>query len=157
MLRLRFYGHVPEAAIMPTYPFDPSQALGNCWAFVASPSELGKYAVFSVSLANPIYATQVAIEHPPREVNDRAKAAIRSFRVVGFESADASGKSWDMGRFEYRLGDDYLQVFDLEEEMGDADIPAIQSLSLLIDSNWGLGYSCLYRFRVHGHHVENES
>ncbi|GAX12613.1 hypothetical protein FisN_13Lh074 [Fistulifera solaris] len=157
MLRLRFYGHGPEAAIMPTYPFDPSQALGNCWAFVATPSELGKYAVFSVSLANPIYATQVAIEHPPREVNDRAKAAIRSFRVVGFESADATGKAWDMGQFEYRLGDDYLQVFDLEEEMGDADIPAIQSLSLLIDSNWGLGYSCLYRLRVHGHNVDNES
>ncbi|GAX27819.1 hypothetical protein FisN_13Hh074 [Fistulifera solaris] len=157
MLRLRFYGYGPEAAIMPTYPFDPSQALGNCWAFVATPSELGKYAVFSVSLANPIYATQVAIEHPPREVNDRAKAAIRSFRVVGFETADATGKAWDMGQFEYRLGDDYLQVFDLEEEMGDADIPAIQSLSLLIDSNWGLGYSCLYRLRVHGHNVGNES
>jgi hypothetical protein len=157
MLRLRFYGYGPEAAIMPTYPFDPSQALGNCWAFVAAPSELGKYAVFSVSLANPIYATQVAIEHPPREVNDRAKAAIRSFRVVGFESADATGKAWDMGQFEYRLGDDYLQLFDLEEEMGGADIPAIQSLSLLIDSNWGLGYSCLYRLRVHGHNVENES
>lgn len=156
-LRLRFYGHGPEAAIMPTYPFDPSKALGNCWSFVASPSVLGKYAVFSVSLANPIYATQVAIEHPPRDVNDRAKAAIRSFRVVGFEAADATGKAWDLGRFEYRLGDDYLQVFDLEEEMGNADIPAIQSLSLLIDSNWGLGYSCLYRLRVHGHQVKDDS
>lgn len=153
-LRLRFYGHGPEAAIIPTYPLDPSKALGSCWSFVASPSEVGKYAVLSVSLANPIYATQVAIEHPSRDVNDRAKAAIRIFRVVGFETADATGKAWDMGRFEYRLGDDYLQVFDLEEEMGNEDIPAIQSVSLLIDSNWGLGYSCLYRFRVHGHEVE---
>ena len=157
ILRLRFYGHGPEAAITPTYPFEPSKALGQCWSFVPSPSELGKYAVFSVSLANPIYATQVAIEHPPREVNDRANASIRSFRVVGFETVDATGKAWEMGRFEYRLGDDYLQLFDLEEEMGNAEIPAIQSLSLLIDSNWGLAYSCLYRLRIHGHKVEDKS
>ena len=154
-LKLSFFGNGPEEAITPTYPIEYSKTLGMCWSFVASPSDLAEYAVFSVSFGVRIYATQVLIEHPPSDVNDRANAAIRSFRVVGFESGKATGKAWNMGQFEYRLGDDFLQVFDLEKEVGNAEIPAIKSLSLLIDSNWGLGYSCLYRVRVHGHKVEN--
>lgn len=43
-----------------------------------------------------------------------------------------------------------LQEFDVSTDMFGNIVPEMQSISLAIDSNWGLEYSCLYRFRVHG-------
>lgn len=112
---LRFYGHSPEAALTPTNPPD---ALGQCWAFHNEEAlakkkgqskstqdfSRGSVATLSVRLSKPIFVHSIAIEHPPLEITDRMESAIRIFRVIGYEDATASKGSYELGRFEFRLG-----------------------------------------------------
>lgn len=148
---LRFYGHGPEAAITPTYP---KNTLGQCWSFQPLPvkeqlkldhtddHKHGSFGTLTISLAKPVKIESISIEHPA--VTDHPKSAIRGFRIIGFEDALAQGKGHPMGSFQYRMGGPSIQEFPV------ADKAPMQSVSLAIDSNWGLEYACLYRFRVHG-------
>jgi hypothetical protein len=147
LLSLRFYGHDAEIALTPTYPRD---ALGQCWAFEKASEKYSGFGTLSVRLAKPVFVTSISIEHPPKEVTDRVNTAIRSFRVFGFEGSDAQGKAWPIGDFEYMIGEETRQEFDVEDEVGKADVPKLQSISIAVDSNWGTSYACLYRFRVFG-------
>lgn len=153
-LKLRFYGHGPEVALLPTYP---PRALGQCWSFQEDDSEggIGKYATFSVSLARPIQLTSISIEHPPADINDRVKTAIRKFRVFGFENPDASGRMWTLGSFEYQIhrSSSIIQEYEIDSDIRGDTLPPLQSVTLAIDSNWGMQYSCLYRFRIHGNEI----
>ena len=97
-----------------------------------------------------MFVTSISIEHPPKEVTDRVNTAIRSFRVFGFEGPDAQGKPWPIGDFEYMIGEETRQEFDVDDEVGKANVPKLQSISIAVDSNWGTPYACLYRFRVFG-------
>jgi len=169
---LRFYGFGPEAALTPTYP---PNALGQCWAFEQTPlkeqlrqRELfeknynvpndfkrGNFGTLSIRLPSPILVESVIIEHPPIHLTDQADSAIRSFRVVGYEDGKASSKAWNLGSFEYSLGDnknrnEYIQEFEVASTVFGKEIPPLHSISLAIDSNYGHEYACLYRFRVHG-------
>jgi hypothetical protein len=153
-LGLRFYGHGPDAALSPTFPVG---SLGQCWAVekvmkTSASASAGNFATLSLRLAKPIYVKSVSIEQPPEQVTDnKAKSAIRKFRVFGFQSADASGQAWEIGSFEYLIsGGKILQEFEVSDEVRNVDVPALHSISLAIDSTWGLPYACLYRFRVHG-------
>jgi hypothetical protein len=115
--QLQFYGFGPEAAITPTYPVD---ALGQCWSFRETPvSELlkrgrsqsdsggdddhknGNFGTLTISLPSLVRVRSVVIEHPPRGLTDQIGSAIRYFRVIGFEGADATSRSWSLGSFEY--------------------------------------------------------
>jgi hypothetical protein len=147
LLSLRFYGHDAEIALTPTYPQD---ALGQCWAFEKTSGKYSGFGTLSVRLAKPVFITSISIEHPPKEVTDRVNTAIRSFRVFGFEGPDAQGKPWPIGDFEYMIGEETRQEFDVDDEVGKADVPKLQSISIAVDSNWGTPYACLYRFRVFG-------
>ncbi len=168
-LGLRFYGHGPHAALEPTFPKD---ALGQCWSFeregensritikewagdekeLENEPDRGEFATLAVNLANPIFVRSVAIEHAPKAISDNRSTAIRKFRVIGFQSFDASGSPWLLGDFEYNSGkDDYLQEFEVNTKLENGvPIPKLASIVLAVDSNWGAEYSCLYRFRVHG-------
>jgi hypothetical protein len=115
--QLQFYGFGPEAAITPTYP---SNALGQCWSFRPAPiKELvqrrnrrggqddhksGSFGTLTISLRKPVIVSHVVIEHPPKGITDQRTSAIRSFRVIGYEDADAISKSWSLGSFEYDIG-----------------------------------------------------
>jgi hypothetical protein len=147
LLSLRFYGHGAEIALTPTYPRD---ALGQCWAFEKASEKYSGFGTLSVRLAKPVFVTSISIEHPPKEVTDRVNTAIRSFRVFGFESPDAQGKAWPIGDFEYMIGEETRQEFDIEDEVANVDVPKLQSISIAVDSNWGTPYACLYRVRVFG-------
>jgi hypothetical protein len=147
LLSLRFYGHEAEIALTPTYPRD---ALGQCWAFAKASEKYSGFGTLSVRLAKPVFVTSISVEHPPKEVTDRVNTAIRSFRVFGFEGPDAQGKPWPIGDFEYIIGEETRQEFDVEDEVGKVDVPKLQSISIAVDSNWGTPYACLYRFRVFG-------
>lgn len=162
-LGLRFYGYGPEAAITPTQtsPFAGTggSGLGQCWSFTESRnSKYSAYATLTVRLARPVYVESVVIEHPVPEVTDRMETAIRSFRVVGFEDAGATGRPWPLGSFEYDIGmagkPPGRQEFELTtEDSNYGNVPKLAAVSLAIDSNWGDDYACLYRFRVHGKEV----
>lgn len=119
---LRFYGHGPEAALTPTNPPD---ALGQCWAFQSEEAlakkrrkpksaqdfSRGSFATLAVRLAKSIYVHSVVIEHPPLEITDRMESAVRIFRIVGYEDKFATEGSFELGRFEYKLGMYYFVFF----------------------------------------------
>ena len=169
--RFRFYGFGPEAALSPSYP---PNTLGHCWSFqptsldeqlkeretfrdqrgVPNDFKRGSFGTLTIGFATPVYVESVVIEHIPQRLTDRADTAIRSFRVVGYESEDATSEAWNLGSFEYSMqkngNHEYLQEFEVVTTSKGEDIPSLSSISLAVDSNWGHDYACLYRFRVHG-------
>ena len=188
--QLQFYGFGPEAAITPTYPVG---ALGQCWSFQEMSIDAlqklprsqssrdeqknGNLGTLTISLPTAVAVRSVIIEHPPPGATDQANSAIRGFRVIGYEDAEAVTKSWPLGSFEYDIRKSSsvvrsvpkiffltfgfsvessisLQEFEVETKMFGGDVPPLRSITLAIDSNWGNAYSCLYRFRVHGEEMD---
>lgn len=174
--KFRFYGFGPEVALKPTYP---RNALGQCWSFrqttleeqlreralfqsdTGTPDDFrrGSFGTLTIRLPQPVRVRSVAIEHPPMRLTDRSDSAIRSFRVVGYEDDRASSIAWNLGSFQYDIQrnrrNEYLQEFQLSTTHFGKEVPAFQSISLAVDSNWGHDYACLYRFRVHGDGAES--
>jgi len=175
-LGLRFLGHGPEVALLPT---DPPGSFGQCWSFGSERQRLGRdmlnwrsfttggieekiardndpdrgaYATLTTRLSQPTRITGVMVEHPlPDETDNEAKSAIRNFRLTGFIEADASGQPWPLGTFHYDIGSNVsIQEFKVNFAFSGRQLPKMQSITLGIDDNWGAEYSCLYRFRVHG-------
>jgi hypothetical protein len=183
--QFRFYGFGPEVALTSTYPlhavgqcwsFPPpslkEQLADREWfrkeTGVPDDFKRGSLGTLTIQLSAPVYVTSMVLEHsiPPSQRittnNNRADSAVRSFRVVGYEDDAASTKAWNLGAFEYILPKvtnqhQYLQEFHVATTAYGNDIPALQSISLAIDSNWGNDdYTCMYRFRVHGTWEEEE-
>lgn len=161
---MRFYGHGADAALTPT---DPPDALGQCWSFQSEDDLMkkrkkprsaqdfsrGSVATLAVRLARPAYVHSVVIEHPPKERTDRIQSAIRIFRVIGYEDAEAHKGSYELGRFEYKIGVDNPRMeFSVARKLSRQDVPKLQSIALAVESTHGEpgDYACLYRFRVHG-------
>ena len=169
---LRFYGFGPESALTATYP---PNTLGQCWSFRQTPLKeqlkerqlfenddsvpndfkRGNFGTLTIRLSEPILVDSIIIEHPPIQMTSQGESAIRSFRAVGYEDELASSKAWNLGSFEYNLGENrgnngYLQRFEAATTIFGKEIPPLHSISLAVDSNYGHDYACLYRFRVHG-------
>jgi hypothetical protein len=174
--RFRFCGFGPEVALTPTYP---RNSLGQCWSFhqttleeqlkeralfqsdTGTPDDFkrGSFGTLTISLPHPVRVGSVIIEHPPMRLTDQSGSSIRSFRVVGYEDDKASSKAWNLGSFQYDIQrnrrNEYLQEFEVSTAVFGKEVPAFQSISLAVDSNWGHDYACLYRFRVHGDIAES--
>ena len=158
MLSIRSYGYGPEASITPTWPLNK---LGQCWAFERDTSTedgddkaqfFGRLADLTVSLARPVPVDSVSIEHPPQEISDQPRSAIKQFQVIGFEDSGASGSPWHLGTYTYDVMDrrkSSRQDFMVLHEVEGRPVPSLGAITLAIDSNWGAPISCLYRFRVH--------
>jgi hypothetical protein len=169
---LRFYGFGPESALTATYP---PNTLGQCWSFRQTPLKeqlkerqlfenddsvpndfkRGNFGTLTIRLSEPILVDSIIIEHPPIRMTSQGESAIRSFRAVGYEDESASSKAWNLGSYEYNLGENrnsngYLQRFEAATTVFGKEIPPLHSISLAVDSNYGHDYACLYRFRVHG-------
>lgn len=115
--QLQFYGFGPEAAITPTYP---PNALGQCWSFEQTPirdllkrrhdrgggddHKSGNFGTLTIRLPTPVAVSSVVIEHPPKGITDQRNTAIRDFRVIGYQDAEAMTKSWSLGSFIYDIG-----------------------------------------------------
>jgi hypothetical protein len=145
--KLRFYGHGPQAALM------PGAQSGQCWSFenVASSrnprwssvfrkdNSNGQYASLTVRLAKAVTIGRVILEHP----SDHASSAIQDFRLVGYADDSARGEPVHLGSFTFNNQDGSTQEFavSVSHEM-------VKSLTLAIDNTYSPEYSCLYRFRV---------
>jgi Sad1 / UNC-like C-terminal len=171
----RFYGFGPEVALTSTYP---RNALGQCWSFhqttleeqlkerelhrddTSTPDDFkrGNFGTLTIRLAKPVWVSSVIVEHPPMRLTDLSGSAIRNFRVVGYSDAMATSKAWNLGSFQYDIQrnrrNEYLQEFEVSTAAFGKELPALQSISVAVDSNWGHDYACLYRFRVHGEEAE---
>ena len=159
--KVRFYGHGLEAALI---PFVSANALGQCWGFESvtnhreerwrysyrdDPSN-GRFGTLTIRLSEPIQPGSVMIEHiQPAQRRRRTSSAIRDFRVVGYVEDDASGHPYPLGGFRYdNMSNLSAQSFEVAQDVNGRPVPALQSITLAIDSNWGAEYACLYRFRV---------
>ena len=150
--KLRFYGHPPEAALVPTTP----KSLGQCWAFDGSKAlpidadmALGKYGTLSVNLGDAVEIKSVVVEHVQRDLSPTPETAVRHFRVWGFDDLDGQGQPLELGAFQYDINNS-LTTQEFEVDSSIANGRKMKSVTLAIDSNWGADYCCLYRFRVHG-------
>jgi len=161
--KLRFYGHPPEAALVPSISMHPR---GQCWSFqnewnhplssnrrgITRDGIRGDYATLTVALAKAVFVSEVVVEHLPASLSKvDAKSAVKNFRVVGFEDVGAFGEPWELGTFEYNIDAPFsLQTFQIPSSIDGLSVPKLKAVSLAVDSNWGADYACLYRFRVHG-------
>ncbi|KAL7471658.1 hypothetical protein ACHAXS_011956 [Conticribra weissflogii] len=161
--KLRFYGHPPEAALVPSISMHPR---GQCWSFqnewthplssnrrgITRDGIRGEYATLTVALVKPVFVSEVVVEHLPASLSKvDAKSAVKRFRVVGFEDVGAFGEPWELGTFEYNIHAPFsLQMFQIPSSIDGLSVPKLKAISLAVDSNWGADYTCLYRFRVHG-------
>lgn len=98
--KLRFYGHPPEVALLPS----SRNGRGQCWSFTEEKNRStngevrGEYATLTVSLDAPTFVTEVVVEHRP---SGDMSSAIREFRVLGFEDGGAFGEPFELGSFQY--------------------------------------------------------
>lgn len=169
--KLRFYGHPPEVALLPTFPI---HARGQCWSFpnestnalsrqrVGSTSGiandlLGLYATLSVRLASAVSVTEIMVEHNPTVLPHKSSSAssssssIKHFRVLGFVDGGAFGDPLELGSFTFIPGSSISQTtFSIPAMLDGQRIPKMKVISIAVDSNGGARYSCLYRVRVHG-------
>lgn len=73
-------------------------------------------------------------------------SALKDFEVIGFNALDGDRKV--LARGKYNIDGPTAQTFAMLDERSRS---AHEYVSLRIHSNHGnTGYTCLYRFRVHG-------
>ncbi|MGH0117105.1 UNVERIFIED_CONTAM: hypothetical protein FKN15_030950 [Acipenser sinensis] len=133
---LWYFSQSPRVIIQPdVHP-------GNCWAFKGSQG----YLVIRLSFL--VYPTSFSLEHIPKSLSPTGSinSAPKDFTVYGLEEEyQEEGKL--LGRYTYNEDGDSLQTFPIQEE----NDKAYQVIEMKVLSNWGHpGYTCLYRFRVHG-------
>eukprot|EP00804_Cyclotella_cryptica_P027662 CCRYP_010285-RA/>CCRYP_010285-RA protein AED:0.06 eAED:0.06 QI:1083/1/1/1/1/1/2/362/549 len=150
--KLRFYGHPPEVALLPSSTY----GRGQCWSFVEerrrdpAVESRGDYATLSVSLSSATVVTEVVVEHLPSGSSGMT-SAVKNFRLLGFEDGGAFGVPWELGSFQYETSGKFsMQRFSIPSTLNGVRVPKLKAVSLAVDSNWGADFSCLYRFRVHG-------
>ncbi|KAL1597955.1 hypothetical protein SLS60_008443 [Paraconiothyrium brasiliense] len=130
---------------------------GDCWCAATPKAQL------AISLGEPMFPTQLTIEHLPRSSapsEDIASApqnvelwvespepALVRFAFDG-EPCEDGPEGWQcLGRLRYdRTGANHVQTFLLD---GEAQTP-VSRVMLRVTSNWGADHTCLYRVRLHG-------
>jgi hypothetical protein len=145
--RLTTRTHGPREALR------AGRTIGQCWPF------LGGQANLTIRTAEPIIPTHFSIDHIPREIAINWQSAPRQMKVWGFNVPEGSRPSLNVPRtllssFEYDINGDPLQTWPVEYSSQSASLthpPSFQYFTLQILSNYGYFYTCLYRFRVHGH------
>ena len=160
--KLRFYGHPPEAALVPTFPM---HTRGQCWSFTNEQSSsrtrrqagggssgdmIGDYATLTISLPSAISVSEVLVEHIPQTItSDPTSSAMKEFRVLGFEDTGAFGEPWELGSFVFNNVGPSIQRFAIQTTLDGQNVPKLSSIAFAVDTNWGGEYTCLYRVRVH--------
>uniref|UniRef100_A0A0N5AJ83 SUN domain-containing protein n=1 Tax=Syphacia muris TaxID=451379 RepID=A0A0N5AJ83_9BILA len=119
---------------------------GECWAFRGT-----GYLV--IKLAYPVFVTEVSYEHLPSCVHPEhdIKSSPRNFEIWSLKDVDDLSSRFLIGEYEYDNKGEALQTFKAQ------NIPNYKSpfIELIVHSNWGADYTCLYRLRVHGHRTVN--
>ncbi|XP_020335809.1 SUN domain-containing protein 1 isoform X1 [Oncorhynchus kisutch] len=115
---------------------------GKCWAFY------GAQGTLVIALSHPAHITHVTLEHLPvsNAPTGRIDSAPKAFSVYGMSTETEDG-TW-LGTFTYDQHGGAIQTFQLPNPTR----AIYYFVELRVLSNWGhLEYTCVYRFRVHGH------
>lgn len=123
-----------------------SLSSGECWAFRG-------IGYLTIKLSYPIYVTEVSYEHLQAVLHPDGvtKSAPRRFQIWAFRELDDLDTKILLGEYEYDSKGDALQFF-VVQHTPEEPTPIIE---LVVHSNWGADYTCLYRFRVHGQKPHN--
>ncbi|VDD93409.1 unnamed protein product [Enterobius vermicularis] len=116
-----------------------SFASGECWSFEGT-----GYLV--IKLSHPVYVTEISYEHLPLCLypDGNMKSAPKLFQIW-VKPEDLSSK-YLIGEYEYNISGQSLQTFPAQNIPPDPT----SFIELIVLSNWGASYTCLYRLRVHG-------
>uniref|UniRef100_A0A914S134 SUN domain-containing protein n=1 Tax=Parascaris equorum TaxID=6256 RepID=A0A914S134_PAREQ len=110
---------------------------GECWAFHG-------VGYLTIKLALPIHVTEAF-----KELND-----LESKILLGEYEFDREGDSLQYFQVQKlkNLNEDYIVSFTVLQRRPSAPTPILE---LVVLSNWGAEYTCLYRLRVHGQKPSN--
>uniref|UniRef100_A0A915CEC5 SUN domain-containing protein n=3 Tax=Parascaris univalens TaxID=6257 RepID=A0A915CEC5_PARUN len=119
---------------------------GECWAFHG-------VGYLTIKLALPIHVTEVSYEHLRRELHPDGvvRSAPRRFQIWAFKELNDLESKILLGEYEFDREGDSLQYFQVQRRPS-APTPILE---LVVLSNWGAEYTCLYRLRVHGQKPSN--
>ncbi|WRT67205.1 uncharacterized protein IL334_004171 [Kwoniella shivajii] len=145
----------------PATALHPDISVGSCWPFKGDQGSLG------VMLTRRIKVTDLTIEHAPKELALDMSTAPKVIQVMGvvdteedkarlneyWADRNESGTSPDhlpLGTITYDPHSiSHIQTFPVPDDIVSLDIK-VGVVILKVDSNWGGGFTCLYRVRVHG-------
>ncbi|VDM41582.1 unnamed protein product [Toxocara canis] len=117
---------------------------GECWPFE------GGSGILTVKLPELVNITAVSYEHLPASlsIDGRLGSAPKNFQIWGYDDEDEQSTRRMLGEYVYDNRGPTLQFFQVQTMF--SSIP-LRVVEFRITSNYGSHYSCLYRFRVHGH------
>eukprot|EP00455_Lapot_gusevi_P033328 TRINITY_DN3642_c0_g1_i1.p1 TRINITY_DN3642_c0_g1~~TRINITY_DN3642_c0_g1_i1.p1 ORF type:complete len:718 (+),score=133.21 TRINITY_DN3642_c0_g1_i1:70-2223(+) len=125
----------------------PDMTAGNCWPMK------GQQGYVVIQLRQPVRLTQVAIEHLSHKIAVDFSSAPKRMALYGIRSMQHLDQADLLVSFEYRSAARQLQQFSIPQS--DVAYPAVR---LEIQSNHGNpNFTCLYRVRVHGEAVAQQS
>ncbi|KAJ6646402.1 Klaroid protein [Pseudolycoriella hygida] len=133
-----YQSNTPRTAISPTV--QP----GNCWSFQGFPGFL------VLKLNTFVFVTGFTMEHIPKTLapNGKIDSAPKNFSVWGLEHEN-DHEPIEFGKYTFLENGTSLQYFSVQNA---DEKKAFNVVELRIESNHGnQNYTCLYRFRVHGH------
>ncbi|KAG7381750.1 hypothetical protein PHYPSEUDO_005692 [Phytophthora pseudosyringae] len=130
----------PETALSET------MEMGSCWGIAGASGRL------SVKFAQQIVADAITIDHIPAQIASDFSSAPNEFRILGISGHPLreTVELIPFGNFSYASNGPASQTFKLTSALSQRS--AIDGITLEVLSNHGHPeYTCLYRFRVHGH------
>ncbi|KAK6495464.1 hypothetical protein TWF481_003481 [Arthrobotrys musiformis] len=162
----------------PAHVITESTNIGDCWSFPQASGQV------SMLLAEPIYPTDVTIDHVPRGISGdissapqevefwvkiedeflRSQAGKAAAVAIGDVSDNASTRNYlasgyvRVASFIYDINSQYpVQTFPLPLELQKLGV-SVRSVSFRILSNWGRKeYTSIYRLRIHGSPLNGQS
>mmetsp|Transcript_16933 Transcript_16933/g.35359 ORF Transcript_16933/g.35359 Transcript_16933/m.35359 type:complete len:256 (-) Transcript_16933:145-912(-) len=147
-LGLKFY-NPPESILR---PFRSATLGDECLHFanegINDPLSLrGAIVTLTVALSDAAFVSNIFINHVVESC-----AALKDFRVFGFEDDKAIGRPWELGTFQYieRSNPMTPQSYLIPASIDGKKVPRFRAISLAIDSNWGDRSTCLCFLGVHG-------
>ncbi|KHN77028.1 Nuclear migration and anchoring protein unc-84 [Toxocara canis] len=119
---------------------------GECWAFRGT-------GYLTIKLSLPIHITEVSYEHLRHELHPDGvvRSAPRRFQIWAFKELNDLETKVLLGEYEFDRDGDALQFFRVQHQPTEPT-PIVE---LVVLSNWGADYTCLYRLRVHGERPGN--
>jgi hypothetical protein len=125
----------------PTRAIQADNSPGNCWAFD------GEVGHLTIKLGQPIFISHVTIEHIPKNLSPSGtiQSAPREVSALALSNVDDQ-VGYQLGKFVYDISGSSVQMFQIAKQI---HFPT-QYIQFRFQSNWGGGYTCIYRLRVHG-------
>lgn len=113
----------------------PNMNPGDCWPFPGSEGNI------TIALAVPVIVTQITIDHVHPKISSSPTSALRGFSVLAFNE---DGEKQEILQDRFPIGVQ-RRTFEITTKTG----KPTRFVQLVVHSNHGASFTCVYRFRVH--------